>query len=264
MIDSSCVGGGARKLVDQRFLRPLSPPERERLEAHLVSCAHCNERYRRLQLAERVAAGPVGEPTGPYEPSPSELERVAMDLGLLGAEAAVPRLWPRLFPPLMVGAASLAAMVLVVTSIRSGKVEEEPVARGPTASRTISFETYVVSEQEIRLHAAKMAVRPSDHLKFRASYFGGALAVALVPASGPITVVDFSIPGDGASSAVSVPGALSLASLPPGQAIAYLIAGKGSGDPIRQVVESRPSAQAVKDALHAAAVERIELEVAPP
>src|SRR5688572_17153957 len=80
-MNPSCVDGGARRLVDARFLRVLDTHERTELESHLVACVACSERYRRLQLAERVAA--VGPDRAFDEPSPLEIERIARDLDLV-------------------------------------------------------------------------------------------------------------------------------------------------------------------------------------
>ena len=84
-MNAECIGGSAKKLVDARFVRLLDDRERSALETHLAACGFCGERYRRLQLAERVVA--VGAERAFEEPSPLEIDRIAADRWLAGHAA---------------------------------------------------------------------------------------------------------------------------------------------------------------------------------
>src|SRR5262245_44459267 len=134
---ATCVASREAKLVDARFVRPLSEREKRRMEDHLVACGTCRERYRKLQLADRVAAfGPDDELD---RPAPVEVDRIAQDLGLL--EPPRPRRWFSL--PIFGTASTLAAVALAVVLFL--RPSDELVEKGD-ANTGITFSAYAIAD----------------------------------------------------------------------------------------------------------------------
>jgi hypothetical protein len=276
-----CIDGRGPKLVEARFLGTLPAKKREHLEAHLIACSACAERYRRLQLADRLAAarGELAPEDAAREPSAAEIDRVAGDLGLLAAPEPRRSWWlsPIFGASVAIGSAALVTM-LVVLGRSSRDPVEELAARGSVEAR-ISFAAYLIgTDGAIRRHDPSAKVSPKDHLKLRASWQGASapspLRLVLVPAVGSPALIALEAPkrsGEGSSSSEaasgSVPGAVSLETLPPGKALAYLIAGPIDESRLLGHAAARPSAAALLAAIGdagTATIERIELEVAPP
>ncbi len=127
-----------QKLVDAAFVGGLSANERDRMHDALAGSIELQERYRKLQLAERVAS--LGPERALDEPSPFEIDRVAQRLGLLDAPAPRRRWfgsWKMALP--MVVAAAAAALVLAPRSDESSASDPGAlVARGGEATPSIS------------------------------------------------------------------------------------------------------------------------------
>jgi hypothetical protein len=260
-MNTTCVGGGARRLVDARFSRTLSAGERSELEQHLVACAACSERYRRMQLAERVAT--VGADRALAEPSPFEVERIAADLGLVSRPVEQASWWSRrraAFAGFTAAAAVAASLILF--AVRTPP-PEQVIERGAAAT-TLSFAVYVIGDGgAIRVHDQGSPVRADELLKLRASWTGVAprsVAVAIVDAEGKVDVAALGAP-KGAETGATIPGAVALAGRAPGNAIMYLFAFEGAAADraaIAAAVENRPESPRLPGAL---AVERRELPI---
>jgi hypothetical protein len=222
-----CIGGPARKLVDARFLRTLDAKERGALEIHLSACGFCTERYRKLQLAERVAAS--GAERAFDEPSPFEIDRIAIDLGLIErprrrwAELLRSRIFTAGIPALAV--ATLIA--LVVVSPRA-LFEERPIERGESGGAVAAY--VVSSGGAIRALDGDRRVRPSDYLKLR-------IQVADERASRSLAAIEVSCDGVreriampmSGERTISVPGAIALAALSRGSAVMHVVGKAADG-----------------------------------
>lgn len=285
----SCTGGDGRVLIEQRFLRPLARAERERLEAHLSACVGCSERYRRLQLAERLAAGGPG---AAGEPAPQELERIAADLGL--SEHVAPSWRERLaglrtprWAPVALAAAAGAALVIAILPGRSGSPPGprggELVERG-TAPPPVSFAPYALAADgsAARALGASGTVAPGELLKLRAALgagigpeqLRGVLVVIAAPgeslaAAAPRGVVlrppaREAFFGPEGATAASVPGAVPFR-VPPGRARVLVIALASDVTPaeVGRLLEGASTATGVAARLggRALAVELLEVEV---
>ncbi len=259
----TCVAKREGKLIDARFLRPLDPRERSSMEEHLVACESCRERYRRLQLADRVIA--FGPDADLDRPAPLEVERIALDLGLLDRPRRRP-FWLGL--PFFGAVGSVAAMALVAALFL--RPSEVLLERGE-APVGITFSAYAIADDAgPRLLERGAQVALGEHLKLRASFGARALPqidgieVLLVPARGEVQHVHLSAPERGAASA-SVPGAIALQGLAPGPLTAYVVAAErfelGS---VEGLASSRAPPEALARALGGASVERIDLEVVGP
>lgn len=127
-----------QKLVDAAFVGGLSPNERARMHDALAGSIDLQERYRKLQLAERVAA--LGPERALDEPSHFEIDRVAQRLGLLDAPPP-PRRWFaswKIALPVVVAAAA-AGLVLAPQAEQSSVSDPGAlVARGGEATPSIS------------------------------------------------------------------------------------------------------------------------------
>jgi hypothetical protein len=217
-MNTECVGGRGNKLVDARFLRALDGAERGELERHLVACTSCSERYRRLQLAERVAS--VGPERAFEEPSPFEIERMAMDLGLVDRPE---RRWSaflrsRFLTTALPALAVTAAVSLFVIAPRT-LFEDRPVERGEVANGPITVAAYVISANgDIRALAGDPRVHASDYLKLRVGFVDAARSRAAHAVEVRFDGFDrtFDLPNPG-ELAVSVPDAIALAKLPVGK-----------------------------------------------
>jgi hypothetical protein len=264
-----CTGGADRGLIDARFIRTLNDRERVRLETHLSACAFCGERYRRMQLAERVAS--VGPDRALDEPSALEIDRVAQDIGLFDP----PRRSILAARPWLLGvpaaAAALGLTLLVAVPRSSTQIEEAPVARGASAKQ-VSFAAYVVDAgSKIRALGGGRA-RQGEYLKLRVSVNGAArealsdIQVSIVSDSGATSVTKLSVPHD-ASPIRNVNGAISLAAVPSGHAIVYTIGASGEleAGAIERSVQGAPAADAVAKTLgdRVLGVDRFELLVEP-
>jgi hypothetical protein len=281
-VNSTCVGGAARKLVEARFVRPLLGTERERLEHHLGACAFCSERYRRLQLAERVAARGPGAID---EPSPAEIERIAFDLGLAG-DGSVASDWGAVKERLLgllggrgplAALAGVLALVLLLIWVRPPRLgpEDGLVPRGEHGANAVSFQLYVVAaDGSIRLNALEQPVSAADHLKLRASWTGeaplsGAIEVYLVPHDGAVRRIRLEAPArassPGGAAVASVPGAVGLDGMPGGRAKVVVVAGPEHdlSKLLAEAPDLDPAALAAR-AGPGTSVERFEIEVRAP
>jgi hypothetical protein len=268
-----CSGDPARKLVDARFVRPLAERERARLESHLASCGSCSERYRRLQLADRVAS--IGPQRALDEPSPFEIERIARDLGLVEA----PRPWWQGLlgsravlagVPAAVAAAALVLVFVFPQSLVEQRDRGQLIERG-TGPKPVSFAAYVVGrDSRIRLHANDAAVYTSEYLKLRVAAAGVAkdalrsVQVVIVGERGGVSVLKMSVPDD-RSPLRTVSGAVVLNALPPGHAVVYAIGAKEDLDEeaIRAAAAKKPGASELASALgdRVLGIDRFELDV---
>lgn len=252
---NACAGGADRKLVEARFLRALDEGERKRLERHLLGCASCSEKYRRLQLAERVAS--VGTDRALEEPSFLEIERIAGDLGLFGPPKTARNWLP--FAGLL--AAVACALLLIV--LRPQDPSETFTPRGDPSGLT--FAAYVIAaDGAIRSHTAVAPVSKDDHLKLRVSRPDKGKPwpkMFLVIATDTPKVIELVAPEKN-EPAASIPGAIPLAGLPSGKVTAYVIAtDEADEQTLSEAVRDRPAADRVRQSLGRAVVERIELEV---
>jgi hypothetical protein len=249
---NACTARRDGKLIDARFARALSGRERSRMEDHLILCGTCRERYRRLQLAERVAA--FGGDGDLDAPSPFEVERIAEGLGL-----GAPRRRSWLDLRWFAGAVSVAAAVaLAGVYLRTG--EDDLVARGGAEVKP-SFSLYALSDRGARPLSRGESVSSGEHLKLRVS---GApvegVHVVLVASDGRIEHASLAAPRDG-----SVPGAVSLADLPAGTLTAYAITGRFDLETIRSLASTRAGSADLARALGpGASVERFELDLGAP
>lgn len=207
------------RLVDERFLRPLSAAERRDLEAHLVASPVATERYRRLHLMERVAA--LGPDRALEEPSPLEIDRIAGDLGLFEPEPQPSFLaWLTSFKTVGFTVFAAAAFAAAVLLIPQPEIVQE---RGGTAW---SASAYAVSSDGIERLGATAS--RDEHLKFRITRDGasdlGALSVVVKDAGGATHVLPLEVPAFERDTA-SVPGALALDAFPAGATTVWLVRG---------------------------------------
>lgn len=247
------------KLVEARFTRALSPREEARLKDALAASPELSERYRRLQLAERVAAhGPEG---GLEAPSPFEVERGARALGLMDPPAR--RRW--VWTPWLAGASLALAAGVAALVVAPVGMQEALQARGGAVSGA-SFAAYVVAPEggfaELR---DGVELTPEHRLKLRLSFEGpptplDAVWVALVPATGAPRVERLSAP-EGAMAAV--PGVVGLFGLPPGPVTVYVLAAPGAVDAgeVAAAVAGRPEGAALEDDPRWSGVLRAELSL---
>lgn len=220
----------AEKLVDQAFLRPLDHRERERLERHLMAYQESGERYRKIQLAQRVIAAPSASPQELLEePSPAEIERIAQGLGLF---EEAPRESRKVFAwwPMGLSAAALALAGVFALGPDLGRfgARTDPglVARGGEVE--ISFSTYIIRAKG-GIEAARDGVplRPEDHLKFRVSWpkkqtpLQG-LWLVFVPQTGAPWARSLDAPQP-SSEAVSIPGAVAVRRAAPGPLSVFIL-----------------------------------------
>jgi hypothetical protein len=254
---TQCTGGPAKKLVDARFVRPLSERERADLESHLVGCASCVERYRRLQLADRAAAH-VGDDLRAI--SPVEVERIAGDLGLFGPAKKEARLW---FPAWALAFAAAAAVLIAISPLAP---REELIERGGAELSRPTFAAYVIGgDGKVRAHRSGEVLHQSEHLKLRVSrpdLSRPLLPLFIYVAGATPAVVPLEAPRADEVTA-SVPGAFPLSSLPKGRTILYLVAARaidrGAVDPL--VKQHLPPEEIAHALGEGATVERLELEV---
>lgn len=230
------------------------------MEGHLTACGSCRERYRKMQLAERVAAvGPEGDLDAP---APFEVERIAQDLGLTDP----PRRPLSLLGLRTFGAAASVALAVAVAAIFLRPPDDGLVARGG-APTGISFSAYAVSQvRQVRPLAGGDQVFPADYLKLRATWAGdvGAIhgvEVVLVDAAGRVEHAHLEAPPPAASA--SVPGAVSFAGMAPGALTTYVIAAPDFElERVRRLVTARAPPDEVAAALdEGAVVEQLELVV---
>lgn len=262
---AACANGRSRRLVDARFLRGLDAGEKNELELHLASCGPCTERYRRLQLAERVAS--VGPERAFEEPSPLEIERIARDLQLL--EAPADRwAWLRDMRGAVAGlsaAVAIAAAIGVFVAVRPP--QETLIARGGAEQRAATFSMFVIgADGAIRPYAEDGALKASELIKLRASWSGAEpkhVAVAIVDAAGAVRVAQLGAP-KGASTGATIPGAIALAGSSAGDAIAYLLASESAIDEsaLRAAIAASPDAETLRASLKVLAVDRRVLHIA--
>lgn len=215
------------RLVDERFRRPLSPAERESLEAHLVSSPTATERYRRLHLIERVTA--LGPERALEEPSPMEIDRIAVDLGLVEVPVQQPSWLTWLLSLRVIGMSTAAVAAAAVALFVLMPPTETINQRGVGPSR-VTVSTYAVHTTGIRRASDGATVSSGHHLKFRVAA-GAALstfAAILVDESGRAYVAKLEAPAI-SDEPVAVPGSVALTGIAPGTVKLYLIA---SEDPV--------------------------------
>ncbi len=264
-MSAACIGGSAAKLVDKRFVQHLGTKDRVRLEDHLVACGWCTERYRRLQLFDRVAAA---GPDGIDVPSSFEVDRVAADLGLLADPKPAPTWWRW---PAFSGLAMAAALSLLFVVNVPTTPPGEFTARGAIAA-PLSFSAFIIEgPNAVRPHDRDLPVPANAHLKLRAAWSDGEtrdldarVRVLMVDADDVARVVSLDPPRT-AFDVVSVPGAVSLDKLPPGPATIYVVVGASDPSALTVAGTSRPTVDALKREVSGAiAIERFDLEIAEP
>lgn len=250
------------KRLERSFSGPLSPRQRARLEADLAASAPLAERYRRLQLMERVAAH------GPHDaletPSFLETERVAERLGLL-EPAPRPRSWRAALPPWVFGAALVASVGLALLVVLPPPPQDVLQTRGEGGAQ-VSFAAYRLSaDGAFTPVQAGAELVPSDRLKLRLSWASApghleAVWVALVAADGRVKTTRLSAP-EGAIAAV--PGVVDLWGLPPGPAELYVIGTQGELSPaaLRSAVLARGSDVQTQATLGAAGVMKVSVQM---
>jgi hypothetical protein len=247
---ATCVAKREGKLIDERFIRPLNEREKRSMEDHLTACGVCRERYRKLQLADRVVA--FGEEID--QPAPAEIDRIAHDLGLFDAPRNPPWFAVKWFG----AAASVAALAVML--LLFVKPSDELVERGGTDA-VMTFSAYAIAPEGPRLLENGARVTTAEHLKLRASgdaHISG-VEVLLVASDGTLDHVHLAAP-----QRSTVPGAISLSGLPPGKLTAYVVAAPSFDlEKVRPLAARRADPQDLARALGDASVERIELEVAP-
>lgn len=204
-----------------RVERAFTHPERgvpDSLRDGLASSAALAERYRRLQLAERVAAH--GPEAALETPSPAEIDRIAAGLGLL--EPAPRRLWRWTWAAAPAFALVAAVLLLVVWPRPTPEVVQ---VRGGAATGA-SFAAYAVGADGGFTPLADARVTAGTRLKLRLSWAEAPVAldavwVAVVPASGPVRVTRLAAP---AGRLAAVPGVVALRGVPGGPVQVYAIA----------------------------------------
>ncbi len=241
-----CDDRRCRRLVDRSFTRGrLSATERTDLEEQLAACPDCRERYRRLQLAERVAAH--GPELAFERPSPAEIDRVADALGLL-EPTPVRAGWRR--PAALLGLAAALAVGLLL-ALRPAPTPDDGLApRGDGAAPGPSWAAFAIGpDGAIQPSRPGLEVGAGASLKLRVAWSGaergrlpGPVWVILVPASGPPLVTRLEAP-DGPFAAASVPGAVRLDALPAGRLTIYARAGPEPDDVLLRHVATRPPAE---------------------
>jgi hypothetical protein len=265
-MNETCVGGGARRLVDARFLRALNGNEKTELETHLAACSSCTERYRRLQLAERVAS--VGPERSFEEPSQLEIERIAGDLQLIESTADHFAWWRNMRGAFVGFSAAVAIAAAVAIFVVVKPPRETLTERGGTVQPSLSFAVYVINESgAIRAHTPGDPVQSKELLKLRASWDGvdpRHVAMAIVDAEGKVRVAQLGAP-KGVSAGASIPGAVALAASAKGEALMYLVASQAaiSDETLRSLVGARPEHEEVRRSLNAITVERRVLKIDP-
>lgn len=255
--------GEARRLRDN-FLGGISEVETAKMQDSLARSPRLAERYRRLQLAERVAAH------GPQEalerPSPAEVDRVAARLGLLEPEPA-PSVWRARFAPWMFGAALAVSAALALFTVMPSAQQDVLRPRGGAATGA-SFSAYVV-----RPGGGFERIEPGarlgdqDRLKLRLSWSGAASAldavwVVVVDGSGRVEVTRLEPP---AGALGAVPGVVGLWACASGVAKVYMVAAPTplTKARLRAAVDGEPSAEVTASRLDAAGVQRFEVVIEP-
>jgi hypothetical protein len=247
------------RLVDERFARSLSEPERAELEAHLASSPTAAERYRRLHLIERVTA--LGPERALEEPSPMEIDRIAVDLGLVDRPEP-PRSWLSWLTTVRMAGFSMAIAATAVLLFVFLPPRETVLTRG-AAPVPVTVSTYVVSADGIGV-AGTQPLGSGSHLKLRLTRTGELAAVQTVAAvlldeTGHAYVVELGTPKFDAPT-VSVPGSFSLTSVTPGRVKMFVVVSSEA-----LVLDAIDGAEITEDALRerlgAAIVDRLELTV---
>ncbi|MCA9550294.1 MAG: hypothetical protein KC933_09680 [Myxococcales bacterium] len=239
----SAVTAKDDKLLEARFTRPLSPREVARLERALASSPELAERYRRLQLAERVVAH--GPEAGLEQPSPFEVERGARALGLLDPPARRRPAWT----PWVLGATFAMAAGLATLVVAPVGMQEVLQERGGAVSG-VSFAAYAVAPEGGFSELVEGArLTPEHRLKLRLSFQGpatplDAVWVALVPTSGAPRVERLAAPE---GNLAAVPGVVGLFGLPAGPVAVYVLAAARGASPgeISAAVAGRPAPEAL-------------------
>ncbi len=198
----------ASNLLDLAFTTGLDPKQQERLQEALVGSAELCERYRRLQLAERVAAH--GPEVALEAPSEFEIDRMARGLGLMAPAPRVFRLrrWVRSwFVP--AGLALSAAVALFALNVPA----PEPHLQARGSAEGLSLSAYVVSAQgQITELSSGARLEATDRLKLRLSWQGeaqplSAVWVGIVDHEGRVTMSELTAPE---AQLATVPGFVDL------------------------------------------------------
>lgn len=210
---STCAGGPAPRLVDARFLRPLEDRERTELETHLSSCAWCGERYRKLQLAERIAS--VGMERAVEEPSALEIERIAQDLHLVESTVSQPS-WLRILQSKLAGYSALVAVAAAVVLFLVLRPPQEILLERGGSTPGVTFSAFVINaDGSIRPHDPAMPVKAGDNIKLRASWTKDQPAfvyAAIYLSDGTVQLAKLEAP-QGPSTGATIPGAITLSKL---------------------------------------------------
>ena len=133
------------------------------MEEHLTACGGCRERYRKLQLADRVIAfGAEGELD---QPSPVEIDRIARDLGLLDAERTAPLVVDGVVVRRCGVGGGAGGDVAVV------REAERRAGRAGRAPDGVTFSAYAIDDASgpRLLEGGRERASASEHLKLRAS-----------------------------------------------------------------------------------------------
>lgn len=257
MTTTTCVGGKDARLIELRFLRPLSETERRRLEGHLLGCGACQERYRRLQRAERIAAHGV---EGAAElPSPFELERIAADLGLDQPEPPRRRGWA--WPFAWVGALAVAGALLLFLPPPPELLQDRGGVVAP-----LSFAVFTADPGgAVVALETQASLQPGAPLKLRvaapSSVDSPGLAAVFVGVGAPVVVA---LPGlSQVNGPTTVGGVVTIPEVPSGEVWLYLVAAAAPLDPklLSLALADRPEAQVAQERLSALVVERRVLRV---
>lgn len=255
-----CIGEGGQRLVEARFAGVLKAKEQERFERHLAACAACQERYRRLELAERVAAH---GPSGAHESlGPGAYDRVAADLGL--HDPPNPRApWAWLSLSVAGVMAVAAALVLFLRP-----PAELLIDRGDQGA--VSFAVFAAgSGGEVVPLQKDLPLRPGTPLKLRISAPAptpiGGLVAAFV-AGERVEWIPLEAPGS-VEAATTVPGVVVVPPLAAGPAWLYLLGAERPLDRsgLEQALRSGPTPEALRAKASLVVVERraLVIEVRP-
>jgi len=252
------------RLLDACFVRQLSAREYARLDALLLSSPELLQRYRRLQLAERVAAH--GPEAGLETPSFAETDRIAARLGLLqpAPVSARWRAWLRRPPWIfqLTFAAGLALLVLVLVP----KPAPEHIQMRGQVEAQVSFAAYRLSPQgQFSALQPGDKIHSKDRLKLRMSWADappqatGALWVAMIDAQGEVRTEALQTPS---GQIAAVPGVVGLWGLAPGPAWVYVVSAPGlQAGALMSAVRARPTQDELRAELEAFGVLRVPIEV---
>lgn len=249
----------ASKLVDAAFEGGFSSKQGAKLQEVLASSGDAAQRYRRLQLAERVAAH--GPEAALETPSEFEIDRIARNLGLLAPEPRPSRWRAWISPWVLTGGLVLSsAVVLFTLSVPPPEIQ----ARG--GHDALSFSTYAITTQgAISVVSPGASLTPQDRLKVRLSWQGEVLPlsgvwVGVVDQSGRVRVTSLAAPD---TQVATVPGLVDLGWVAPGDVRVYVVGSSTSlaESALVSALSPRPDAATIKESLGAVAVDLVDVRV---